>query len=579
MDNADSVLKSIMSDAHESEIIEFKDRRNLDKDDMGRYYSALSNEANLKNADAAWMVFGITDKGEFVNSRYLDTVESRNKLKMYISEQTSNRMSYRDIHERFVDGKRVLLFEIPPCQFGVPTAFKGIAYERQGDGVLPLCDEKRIRIMGEAIPDWSKRIAYGASLDDLDPDAISMARRLFVNNRPAKMAECDSWDDPAFLKKMGLMSADGGLTNAAIVLLGKEGSSFLLGDVSVGMRCILRAADSTTMESEIYGLPFLLAIDRVCSEIHNMRYEMFRGGAMSLERMDVYDPAMIREALNNCVAHQDYLRSEYITVVEQDRESITFSNAGYFIPGTIADVLKNDSPARFYRNKCLAEAMFRLGMVDVAGGGIIKMCRCQAKRAFPLPEYDIGDDQVKVKIVGKVVNRSFADMIQDNPELPLGDIVLLDMVQKGKLISREDADRFLARGFVSGEYPDLTLGALRARNPGRPREASGLSAEVLAFIADNGPVSRAEIAEHVSSLLSDLSEEQRYQKLSNTLTALKKDGSVRMTGTRRDAKYLVRSRLQADRRTQAFRSLGPDHHRGTEEATQLARLSSALSSM
>ncbi len=540
MDVVNTVLNSILKDAHESEIIEFKDRKNLDKDDMGRYFSALSNEANLRGENAAWLIFGVTDKGEFVNSRFLDTPESQNKLKRYIAEQTGNSISYRGIHERFIDGKRILLFEIPPSQYGVPTTFKGIAYERQGDRVLPLCDEKRIRIMGEAIPDWSRRIAHEASLHNLDPDAISMARKLYTNNRPAKATECDEWDDSTFLKKMGLMTSDGGITNAAIVLLGKAESSFFLGDVSVGMRRILRAADSTTMDSEIYGIPFLLAIDQVCSEIHNLRYEAFTGSALSLVRMDVYDPAMIREALNNCVAHQDYLRSEYITVVEQDRESITFTNAGYFIPESVADVLGNDSPPRFYRNKCLAEAMFRLGMVDIAGGGIIKMYRCQAKRAFPLPEYDLGEDYVKVKIIGKVINSDFARILSENPNLRLKDIILLDMVQKGKVIPQDDAERFLSMGLVSGVYPDIVLG-IGATTVQMPKGHTILSFrdEVLSFISENGPVSRAEIASHTMGSMSGLSEEQKYQKLSNTLTALKKDGSIRMTGTRRDAKYLV----------------------------------------
>ena len=542
MESVDSLLKKIMTDAHESEIIEFKDRKNLDKDDMGRYFSALSNEANLKNADAAWMLFGITDNGECVNSTYLESVESRNKLKFYISEQTGNGLSYRDIHERFVDGKRILIFEIPPCQYGVPTTFKGISYERQGDSVIPLTDEKRIRIMGEGIPDWSRKTVADATIDDIDHDALSLARRMYVNNRPSKATECDGWDDMTFLRKMGLASADGSITNAALILLGKEESVFLLADISVGIRRILCSSDSTTMESELYSIPFILSMERICSDIHNARYEVFRGNAMSLERMDVYDPAMIREALNNCVAHQDYLRSEFITIMEQDRESITFSNAGFFIPESISDVLTRDSPARFYRNRCLAEAMFKLGMVDVAGGGIVKMFRCQIKRSFPLPDYDLSNGHVKVRIIGKVTSNHYADILADNPDLTFGDIVLLDMVQKGRVIPRDDADRFIARGFVSGRYPDLILGngshTTEIRTP--EYKTYDLKQEILRFIGECGQVDRMEISEHVSALFpSDLTDNQRYYRISNALTALKRSGLIGMTGTRRDAKYYL----------------------------------------
>lgn len=537
METADSVLLKIVTNAHESEILEFKDRKNLDKDEMGKYFSALSNEANLRNKESAWMVFGVTDDGKLVNSNYLDTAESQNRLKLYISEQTTNRLSYREIHTRVVDNNRILLFEIPPSRFGVPTAFKGIAYERQGDGTIPLTDEKRMRIMFEGMPDWSGKPVQEATIDDLDPDAISLARDLFARNRPTKASECGSWDDWTFMRKIGLTS-DGKLTNAAIVLFGKEESSHLLGDVSVGIRRIYRASDRTTIESEIYGLPFLLSLERICSEIHNVRYELFRGGAMGLERMDTYDPALIREALNNCIAHQDYLRSEYITVVEQDRESITFSNAGMFIPDSVEKVLDLDQPVRYYRNKCLAEAMFRLGMVDIAGGGIIRMYMCQMRRLFPLPEYDISGDHVSVRIMGKVVNRIYSDILLNNPDITFGDVVLLDMLQKGRVISEEDSYRLISKGYASGRYPDIVLGGTSVRSTDTGRTIQDLASVISDFILENGPVSRSQISDHISCMKPEgMSDKSWYQKISNTLTHLRESGDVVMEGSRRSPIY------------------------------------------
>ena len=112
-DIVDDVLDRIRNSPHETEVVEFKDRKTLSKDEMGEYFSALSNEANLKGIPFAWMIFGMTDDGKIVNSNYLDTVESQNKLKKYISEQTSGRMSYVDIYARIIYGKRVLLSRYP----------------------------------------------------------------------------------------------------------------------------------------------------------------------------------------------------------------------------------------------------------------------------------------------------------------------------------------------------------------------------------------------------------------------------------------------------------------------------------
>ena len=41
---------------HENEVVEFKKaENNFDFDDLGKYFSALSNEANLRDKDFAWL--------------------------------------------------------------------------------------------------------------------------------------------------------------------------------------------------------------------------------------------------------------------------------------------------------------------------------------------------------------------------------------------------------------------------------------------------------------------------------------------------------------------------------------------
>ena len=47
----------------ENEIVEFKEAKsNYDFTKLGKYFSALSNEANLKGKPFGWLVFGIEDK-------------------------------------------------------------------------------------------------------------------------------------------------------------------------------------------------------------------------------------------------------------------------------------------------------------------------------------------------------------------------------------------------------------------------------------------------------------------------------------------------------------------------------------
>ena len=47
----------------ESEIVEFKQADNdYPTDKIGAYFSALSNEANLRGAERAWLIFGVCDR-------------------------------------------------------------------------------------------------------------------------------------------------------------------------------------------------------------------------------------------------------------------------------------------------------------------------------------------------------------------------------------------------------------------------------------------------------------------------------------------------------------------------------------
>lgn len=47
----------------ENEVVEFKKAEtNFDIDELGKYFSALSNEANLRDHEFAWIVFGVWDK-------------------------------------------------------------------------------------------------------------------------------------------------------------------------------------------------------------------------------------------------------------------------------------------------------------------------------------------------------------------------------------------------------------------------------------------------------------------------------------------------------------------------------------
>lgn len=56
------ILENLM-ERWEHEIVEFKEAKgNYDTDKIGRYFSAISNEANLRQQQYGWLIFGVSEK-------------------------------------------------------------------------------------------------------------------------------------------------------------------------------------------------------------------------------------------------------------------------------------------------------------------------------------------------------------------------------------------------------------------------------------------------------------------------------------------------------------------------------------
>jgi len=70
----------------ENECVEFKEAGNdYDTDKIGRYVSALANEANLRSVGAAWLVFGVRNKGrEPVGTDYREDSSRLHGLKQQV---------------------------------------------------------------------------------------------------------------------------------------------------------------------------------------------------------------------------------------------------------------------------------------------------------------------------------------------------------------------------------------------------------------------------------------------------------------------------------------------------------------
>ena len=242
--NPAAKLESLLALPGENEVVEFKEAKNgYDFTKLGKYFSALCNEANLKRRSSAWLGFGVNNHRQVVGSNYRLARKDLDHLKEEIADKTTNRISFVEIHEVEHSGRRVLLLEIPAAPKGLPVAFEGHYYGRDGEALSPLNLEEIERIRAQSgVEDWSAAIVPEADIADLDEEALAVARRNFKSKFPDKAAEVDGWDDATFLNKAKL-TIKGRITRAALLLLppvlrGECGGGVYLAGGGHGGQCV-----------------------------------------------------------------------------------------------------------------------------------------------------------------------------------------------------------------------------------------------------------------------------------------------------------------------------------------------------
>ena len=529
----------------ESEVVEFKKAENsFDFDDLGRYFSALSNEANLRGLDFAWLIFGYDEKKhEIVGTSYKNGESALNNLKHDFAQHTTDGQTFREIVPIEVDGKRILMFKIPASPRNIVMKWKGIAFGRDGESLKPLNQSKMDEIRHQTPePDWSAELVPNATIDDLDEVAIAKARKMFkkVHSRiPAE--EVNRWSTEEFLSKCELM-VDGKLTRAAIILLGKMFSDSKLRPAVAEVTWTLRDEKQDVVDYEHFSVPFILTVDEILAKIHNLTLREMPGGTLFPDTMKQYDDYTIREALHNCIAHQDYTLRQRINFVENPG-FLYYANGGSFIPGTLENALATNGPQRFFRNACLCKAMVHFNMIDTVSRGIKKMFTEQMERRFPMPDYEIDNEkkEVAVRIYGNAINERYTKLLKDNNTLTLHDCISLDAIQKGHRIDEEIAQDLMKRGLIEGEAPNYTisLGVAKASKqlPSYTRvrglERDKLKQMILQYIQNAGSdgAKRDAILEYLQGTLpSRNTYEQNETLIYHLLSELRKAGLIEANG-------------------------------------------------
>lgn len=428
--------------AEEGARFEFKEAKtNFHFDRLVQYATAIANEGGGR------IILGVTDYRPriVVGTSAFSSVE---RTKQGLIERLRLRFEVEEISHP--DG-RVVVVHVPARPLGMPIHDKGTYWMRSGDSLVPMAPDMLKRIFEETGPDFSAEICRGATLGDLDPSAIEEFRQRWI--RHSGNAALSGMTAEQLLVDGELIVGDQ-ITYAALILFGTRAA---LGKFLAQAEVIFeyRSSESSlpTQQRIEYRAGFFGYYERLWSNINSRNdRQSYQDGLFRLE-IQTFDEQVVREAILNAVSHRDYRLGGSVFVRQFPRRMEIVSPGGLPAGITPQNILDRQSP----RNRRIAEAFARCGLIERSGQGINRMFEQSIKQSKPLPDFSGSDEyQVNVVLRGEVQDVPFVRFLERLGAERLAsfgthDLLVLDCVRSERPVPetlRDRVDRLLEFGVI-----------------------------------------------------------------------------------------------------------------------------------
>lgn len=531
-------LSALLS-APEGARIEFKEARTrYDFEKLVGYCVALANEGGGK------IVLGVTDRRprEVVGTA---AFPEPGRTEATIFERLGRRVP---LEELWHDGRRVLLVHVPSRSPGMAWSHRGVYLMRAGDALVPMTDDQLRRIHAEVAPDLSAEVCSGATLADLDAAALGEFRRRWA--RREGNARIETWSDEEVLRNAELLR-DGRITIAALLLFGsRDALTRYLPQAEIVFEYRSSEAAGPAQDRAEFREGFLTIHDQLWERVNRRNdRQSYQDGLFRVE-IPTFDEAIIREAILNAFCHRDY-RLGGSSFVRQFSRRLEVISPGGFPPGvTPENVLDEQNP----RNRRLAEALARCGLIERAGQGMNLMFERSVQQSKPLPDLTgTGPHEVRLTLRGNVTNPAFLRFIEQLGAERLAsfdtrDLLVLERLQREETVPPELKSRLphlLQAGVIESIgrgrgaryllsrrfYAALGQKGAYTRRRGLDREEN--KALLLRHLREQGTLG-CPMAE-LQQVLPALSRRQ----VNGLLTELRTEGLARLRGQRRWARWFA----------------------------------------
>ena len=389
------LIKIIDKLKKENEIPWIEAKHNLDDIiKIAQTISALSNSASWKDEEYGYFIWGLENKtwkilGTDLDLRNETTFSYKTELikqipKMWLLAKLQPSIYFEDF-EFVLEGLRIYVLKIKNCG-NKPIYFDKIAYIRidsHNQELLKYPDINKVILNKNKKLDWSAQICEGATVDDLDEEAILKIKKLWVEKTDRQ--DILKFDTRRLL--VDLFETDE-ILKATLILLGKKSSIEKYGiNTEITFHYRNNSKSIRSDDRRDFRRCFALEYDEIWNKIDARNEIFYFQKGLFLDQIKKFNESVIREALLNCIAHRDY-ETEYASsqiTIEQSPDKIEFKNPGQLPTDTdLAKLIQIPSKPR---NKKLAEVFQKLRLIEKSGFGIDLIVQKTISEGKGSPEY------------------------------------------------------------------------------------------------------------------------------------------------------------------------------------------------
>lgn len=401
-------------------------------DQKERRKSFLGYVVALANEGGGMLVLGMEDSlpHNVVGSDF--GLNKLGELEDAVYEKLGIRIRIEELFD--VNKNRIVLTTIPARPIGKMMKFEGVPLMRVGESLRNMSDEEMFAILSEQEPDFSDKICDGISLSDLDEVAIKKLKEAYAEkqNNPQFL----TLSDEQALSDLGMVKGSK-VTYAALILVGKEEViKSKIPQSAINLEYRNNSSQIVFDNRVIYSQPYFIAIDLLWNAINS------RNGKIPVQKdayifdIPYFNREVIREAINNAVAHRDYSKASEIVIKQYPAELIITNPGGFPLGVNLSNLITvNSTP----RNRLLSDVLAKTGIVERSGQGVDKIFYQTISEAKPSPNYNYSDNyQVELRLSGVVEDKAFAMFIRriqqdrrDGEKLSVHDVIALNEIRKG----------------------------------------------------------------------------------------------------------------------------------------------------